>query len=196
MNPLDLFRYESIRTVSIAFCTFQFLLVIIYYAHSAITDEIGLNPSLNLILMSSVEILASIALNFLVIYIPRKTTGAIVALMGVVFSFVVILLKVPGNCEGCSEAVLQIVLIMAARFCLRFDFTLYYVCESEYYPASVKSVGFATSALCGSFGVVVSLIMMAYVRQLGVNPFLVLGILFILLLLNYKWIPETYLMKP
>lgn len=164
MNPLDLCRYASIRTVTIAFCTFQFFVDMIYYAHNAITDEIGINPTINLILMSVAEILSAIVLNLLVNFIPQKATGIIVASMGVTFSFIVILLKVPSNCEGCSQAVLQIGLIMAARFCLRFDFALYYVCESEFYPSSVKSIGFATSALCGSFGDVISLIFMAYIR--------------------------------
>ena len=41
----------------------------------------------------------------------------------------------------------------------------------------------------------VSQVMMAYTRQLGVNPFLVVGLLFILMVVDYRWIPGTRLMK-
>ena len=41
-----------------------------------------------------------------------------------------------------------------------------------------------------------SQVVMAYVRQLGVDPFLVIGLLFVLMVVDYRWIPETHLMKP
>ena len=53
MNPFDLLRYASIRTVTIGFFVFNFFAEMVDFAHNVITDEIGLNPSLNLILMNS-----------------------------------------------------------------------------------------------------------------------------------------------
>ena len=146
--------------------------------------------------MNCSEIFSLTVLNFSIECLPRRKTGAIFAFFGVVFSLGVLFLQVPSSCEGCSEAVLQIGLVMVARFCLSFEFGLFSVAQTEYYPASVKGVGVATSALLGGFAIVVCQILMAYVRQMGVNPFSVITFLFAMMMVSYGWMVETHLMKP
>ena len=130
MSPLDLFRYQSIRIPSIAFCFLVLCFDLLYFGHATITDSIGLNPSLNLILMSGAEMLGLVVLNLIVHLIKRRLTSRIMALIGAVTSLVLLLVKVPSNCEGCSLAVVQIGLVMVARFCIGFMFGLFFVAQS------------------------------------------------------------------
>ena len=69
-------------------------------------------------------------LNFVVNYIRRKSTSRVMASIGLVTSLILLLVKIPGNCEGCSLAVLQIGLVMVARFCIGFMFGLFFVTQS------------------------------------------------------------------
>ena len=130
MSPLDLFRYPSIRIPSIVFCLLVLCFDLLYFGHATITDSIGLNPSLNLILMSGAEIIGILVLNSIVHLIKRRLTSRIMALIGVATSLILLLVRVPSNCEGCSLAIFQIALVMVARFCTGFMFGLFFVAQS------------------------------------------------------------------
>ena len=75
-------------------------------------------------------------------------------------------------------------------------FGLYFVTLSEFYPASAKGVGVSSSIFAGHVGVVVSQIALTDAKQLGINPFLIIGVIFTLALVGYQWMPETYQMQP
>ena len=95
MTILDLCRYQSLRIPSIALCILTFFFDLLYYSHSVVTDEIGLNPTLNLILMSNIEIIALMTLNLIVPCIRRKRTSIAMALIGLAMSLILMLLKIP-----------------------------------------------------------------------------------------------------
>ena len=164
MGPIDLFRYASIRTVTIGFLLFNIFSEMIFFAHNVITDEIGLNPSLNIVFMSSAEILSYLVLSLFISCVPRRSTGAILAFVGILLSLALLFIRLPDNCEGCHEAILQLLLIMASRFSLNLEMGLYNVAQIEFYPASVKAVGVATSACLAAIGIVACQVMMAYIR--------------------------------
>ena len=180
MNPLDLCRYQSTRIPSIAFCFLICCIDLVGFSHSVITDEIGLNPTLNLILMSGAEIVALTTLNLIVPYIERRLASIVMALAGLTISLVLLLVKVPSNCEGCSLAVLQIGLVLIARFSIAFMTGLYFVAQSEFYPTSVKGVGVGAAAFAGNLGIVLAQIVLTDAKQLGINPFLIIGVCYLM----------------
>ena len=155
MSPVDVFRYPSIRTASIAFCILTLFLDMLYMAHSVIVDEIGFNPSLNQVLMSSSETLSIVLLIVLVPFIRRIRVGQLMSIVGGLSSFALIWIQVPSNCEECSLKLIQIGLVMIARFCIIFQFGLFFVALSEFYPASVKAGGVAVSSMFGVNGTII-----------------------------------------
>ena len=95
-----------------------------------ITDSIGLNPTLNLVLMSGIQVVAVLILNFAVPYIKRRFTSVAMAFIGLVISLLLLPVKVPSNCEDCPLAVLQIGLVMVAKFCIGLMLGLFFVAQS------------------------------------------------------------------
>ena len=196
MTILDLCRYQSLRIPSIAFCFLILCFDLLYFSHTVITDSIGLNPSLNLILMSGTQVLSFVLLNWIIPCIRRRFTSRIMALFGLIISVILLLVKIPSNCEGCSLAVVQIGLIMMARFCIGFMLGLFFVSQSQFYPASVKGAGVGAATFMGLMGSVFSQIVLTDAKQLGINPFLIIAVVFLLASIGYQWMPETYQMQP
>ena len=130
MNILNLCRYQSIRAPTLAFCFLILCFDLLYYSYTVIADEIGLNPTLNLVLMSSIEILSLIILNLIIHCVRRRLTSRVMSLVGVATSLALLLVKVPSNCEECSAVIMQIGLIMIAKFCIGSMFGLFFVAQS------------------------------------------------------------------
>ena len=55
----------------------------------------------------------------------------------------------------------------------------------------IRSVGCGSVGLVGSLGTVLTQILFVDSEELGVNPFLLRGIIFSAILLMYYWVPET-----
>lgn len=56
----------------------------------------------------------------------------------------------PANCEECSEAVLQLILVLIVKVLMNFQFALFLVHQAEFYPASVRVIGFSIGGFCGA----------------------------------------------
>ena len=196
MNILDLCRYQSIRIPAIALCFLVFCLDLLEYSHGTITDQIGLNATLNLVLMNGAQMLGLLTLHLAVHCIKRRSTSVIMASMGVTISLILLLVKVPSNCEECALAVLQILLIMAAKFCIGFMFGLFFVVQSEFFPISVKGSAISAGIFAGLLGTIFSQNVLTDAKEIGINPFLIIGVIFLLAVIAYQWMPETYGTKP
>ena len=140
--------------------------------------------------------MALMILNLVVDCIRRKSTSRLMAFIGLAVSLMLLLVRIPSDCEQCSLAVLQIGLVMVARFCIGFMFGLFFVTQSEFFPGSVKAAGVSSGTFAGLLGTVVSQVALTDAKQLGINPFLIIGVIFVLALVGYEWMPETYQLQP
>ena len=59
--------------------------------------------------------MALMILNLVVDCIRRKSTSRLMAFIGLAVSLILLLVRIPSDCEQCSLAVLQIGLVMVAR---------------------------------------------------------------------------------
>ena len=196
MSPIDVFRFPSIRTASLAFCVLTLFIDLLYMAHSVIVDEIGFSPSLNQVLMSSSEILSVLLLTVVIPFIRRSRAGQLLGVVGVLSSFALMWIQVPSNCEQCPLKTIQLGLVMVARFCIIFQYSVLLVVLSEFYPTSVKAMGVAIVATFGLIGTIISEVLLTATREMGINPFLVIGIAFGCVIVAYRWTPETYGLEP
>ena len=85
---------------------------------------------------------------------------------------------------------------MIARFCIAFQFGLFFVSVCEFYPTSIKTIGLSVASFFGAVGTVISEVVLTATRQLAINPFLIIATVFGLVIVGYQWIPETYGMEP
>lgn len=65
-------------------------------------------------------------------------------------------IKIPLNCEGCSQATIQMGSIMVVRVIVEFFFAFYQNSISEFYPVSINAIGIGMGGVFGSIGVGIS----------------------------------------
>ena len=164
----------------------------LYFGHTIIIGEFGFNPTLNQTLLSISELISLIILGFTIEKLRRKTSGIIMNLGGIVTALILVFMKVPVNCERCTEVFLQVIFIMIQRFCLAFQISLFFVSQSEFYPTSIKSAGVSTIALMGGCGSALAQVVMGWIKETKISPFAIMGICFLLMLGTNGWIPETF----
>ena len=57
-------------------------------------------------------------------------------------------------------------------------------------------MGIGIAALVGSIGSILAQIIFTDAKELGVNPFLIIAVIFLVATVAYQWMPETYEMEP
>ena len=152
-NPLDLFRYPSLRVKSIAFTVYAFLISIAYFAQSMNIDKIGFNPTLNQLLMNIAELLHVPILLLTVSIVRRQISGFVTMSVCCFLSLATYFLLVPSNCELCLEVYIQMGLILVARLFLLYQYTIGIMNFESFYPLSIHSVAL------GLHGVILCLVM-------------------------------------
>ena len=85
---------------------------------------------------------------------------------------------------------------MLARFFNHFQFCIYLVNESEFFPVVVRSIGMGVTGICGSIGMIITQILFVNTQELGVNPFIIISMMYFILFILYFWVSETLGEKP
>lgn len=87
---LDVFRFKSLRTISICMCVIFFVLSYIYFTPSFLVDKLGFNSYVSQIVVSFSELLAyPISIPFIK-KMPRVKSGLFCLLMAAIFSFIAV----------------------------------------------------------------------------------------------------------
>ena len=71
---------------------------------------------------------------------------------------------------------------MIARFFILFQFTLGMINFTEFYPVCIRSIAIGCQTMLSSVGDALSTIVFSDVSQIGINPFLLSSVLFLVLL--------------
>ena len=95
ITPLDIFRFQSLRTKSICTCLLFLFLTYLYFGPVFIVDQLGFNPYLNQIIVILSELIAY-PISYLVIEkMPRLKSGVICFSISVFFNGILIFLEKP-----------------------------------------------------------------------------------------------------
>ena len=81
--------------------------------------------------------------------------------------------------------------MLLTRFLFHAQYCIYLVGLVEFYPVMIRSVACGFMGLLGSLGMALTQILFVDLGELGINPFLLRGIIFSMLLVIYFWVPET-----
>ena len=60
----------------------------------------------------------------------------------------------------------------------------------------MKGAGVGVAVVTGNIGLILVQTILTDAKQLGINPFLIIGSVFLLAIIGYHWMPETYQMEP
>ena len=60
----------------------------------------------------------------------------------------------------------------------------------------MKGIGISAAIFAGGVGSILSQILLIDAKEVGINPFLIIGVVFLLMTVVYEWMPETYQMEP
>lgn len=163
----------------------------IYLAYSTMIDVIGFNPTTNQMLITSVEFVAFPLLIVLSNNVPRRSSALILFSISAVICLILLVLKVPSNCNNCYQVYLQMILLLITRFFFVFQISLFNLSGAELYPVTVRSIAFGIGGLLGAIGTLLSQIVFIGAQELGVSPFLILMVIFIIMIGSYVFLPET-----
>ena len=167
----------------------MFGLNFVFFAHTMNIAEIGFNPTLNQILISLAELAYVPFAFFFVNNIKRKLTSIIALLAMCIFSIITYFIIVPPNCELCSQVYFQMTFILLTRFLVMGQYSLSIINFNEAYPVSILAIAAGWLGTLSTVGATLSYIIFSDVSQVGINPFLLSGILFLMLGASYIWIP-------
>lgn len=121
-----------------------FVIMSMYYGPSMIIDKIGFNTFVTSFALQLSELLSLIPCYYYIDKAKRQTTGFSMFFITAVCSFVLILVKKPGDCEGCSEEIIEVLFIFFFRLALGIEYIMFMVYSIELFPTRI--VGVASSA--------------------------------------------------
>ena len=82
-------------------------------------------------------------------------------------------------------------LSMIVRILIGFQFAILLINENEFYPVSVRSVAMGVSGMIVGIGYGFCYLLFTDTDEIGVNPFLLMAIFFMIKAIAYIWVPET-----
>ena len=82
-------------------------------------------------------------------------------------------------------------LIMIVRFSIKFIMSFYQTSAMEFYPVSINSIGVGMGGVFAAVGMGCSEVLITSLMEVGMNFFLIVSLLLIILLVFYNFLPET-----
>ena len=135
-SPLDLFRSRKIAIISLCQGYVWFVISMVYYGLSLASDDLGGSLYLNFVLLTLMDIPASIVAIDFGDRFGRKKTTIIPMLIGAVTCVAVGFISPEGN-----EMIIRIIFGMVGKFCIGLSFSIIYVWAAETYPTTVRAEG-------------------------------------------------------
>jgi hypothetical protein len=150
---MDLFRYKSLRWISIS-TGFIFLgIQTIYYSTTLNLGDLGFNKTVNQVIFGVSEFFGYIGAEFVVHKLKRKTASYYGLGIASAMCFVLgILLIFQDNDNKATLAWFEAVGLVINRFVLCGFWSIFYVFVAELFPTQVRSLGYGFTSVTGMIG--------------------------------------------
>lgn len=193
ITPLDLFRFSSLRIITICCGIAQIATFMMYYGPILIIDEVGFDMYTSNVIYNISDLLTYYPLFLIIGKIKRKKTCLILFGIATIFSGLLLFVEIPSDCDlVCFELILQLIFVFIFRFCISMVFALINIYTNELYPTRSRSIG---NGILGVFGTVASStcpIIMGLMTRNNVNPFILFTILGIFATASMTFLRETH----
>jgi hypothetical protein len=119
ITPLDLFRFKSLRLITICGGIACVATYMMYYGPILIVGQIGFDIYTTNLVLNLSDLLVYYPLFLIIDKIRRKKSGIILLSIASALSGVLIFVVAPIDCNGtCSEIIVQLALVFVFRYCI------------------------------------------------------------------------------
>lgn len=176
-SPLDLIRYKSLRTLTIALLGICISTSILYYGPTLIIDQFGFDIYTSQTVLNIADLFCYYPLMVMVDKVKRRRTISLLFSIATFMSIILSFITKPDNCDGCSIAYIQLALIFVFRFSISMMFGLLFIYITEVYPIRVRNIGSGVFVTFGGLASAVNPIIMGELTRANINHFILFSIL-------------------
>ena len=151
----DLFRYKSLRSITIICGVVDLIIEFIYDGTILSLDKIGINIYWDQILVGLVEIVAAVFCSYVVVRVKRRLFMQVGFCLSAVFIFVIGLLALlfeHTDNEINAHTIAEMVMLGLLRFVLNSIWGMFFVYIAELFPLTVSSLSFGWVSAAGTVG--------------------------------------------
>ena len=129
-TPLDVFRYESLRTTTIAQGIASICTYLLYYGPALIVAQIGFDIYTSQVVVSVSDFIVYYPLMLVIDKVKRKKACIILLSIATTICITLIFLVTPEKCDMCFVVFIQLGLLFVFRSCVSAEFTCMLVYQS------------------------------------------------------------------
>ena len=146
----DVFRYKSLRGLSIRFGLISMATGLMYYGPTLIISRFGFDIYTSQTALNIADILNYFPMMVLIDKVYRRKCGMIQFGIATIISFALTFINKPIGCKTCVTAFIQLGLVFIFRFVMSMAFTLLLVYQMEVYPTRVRNTAIGVLAIFGN----------------------------------------------
>eukprot|EP01016_Furgasonia_blochmanni_P009277 TRINITY_DN1383_c0_g1_i15.p1 TRINITY_DN1383_c0_g1~~TRINITY_DN1383_c0_g1_i15.p1 ORF type:complete len:392 (-),score=26.03 TRINITY_DN1383_c0_g1_i15:97-1272(-) len=195
-NYLTLFKYDSLKNVTIYLMYVWFLR---YYAYFCITFSLasfGSEIHQNVIITSLFEFFACILTAPIKLRFDRVRSLSVSLMFVTGCCTLLIFFPIPEHCllyeTSCSEKTWNLIFVVIAKFSITVYLGVLLTYTGEVYPTVVRSSGYGICMTIGRSGSILMPIIVAWCQSKGYNPLVIISIFGTVGLFLLRRLPETF----
>ena len=177
INVLDLCRFPSLRIISIGMSYFFFSVSVLYYGPILAIDSIGFNIFISSYVIQFSELLVYVPLFFYVDFIPRQKASIILFSMAGLCAAIILFLGKPKDCDFCSEAIIELIIVAIFRASSSLQFIIMYIYLVELFPTTARALGGGITSAFGTFGSSITPLLLGELKRRDIDKNIVFAAL-------------------
>ena len=190
---IDLFRYASLRMITIASGIIFLGIQAIYYSTLLNLNNAGFGKLANQEIIGISEAISYVATEFFIDKVRRKKVSIIGMGVASLFCFVITILEAFQTDNNANTIkILSTICLMIDRFFLCSFWSIFYVYLAELYPTRVRSLGFGWASALGTIGSTFAPYLILIAEDYSFNTWIFPGIIGCISVASIFFLPETF----
>ncbi|KRX06567.1 Major facilitator superfamily domain, general substrate transporter [Pseudocohnilembus persalinus] len=192
---IDLFRYKSIRNITISMLFLWIFRYITYFGQSFSLSSLGAEMHSNMIRIGISETVACLIAGPIKLKLKRIQTMMLFTFITSVCCILTIIIRIPDECylpgESCIQKGLQVIFAQAIKFSITIFLSILITYTSEVFPTVVRSLGYGLCMTAGKGGTIFMPFIVSYFELEGLSPLIVFGFFGLFVVFLIFRLPET-----
>ena len=164
-----MFRFSSLRGVTIFLCLINFVVLSLYYGPVLSIESIGFNIYVSAVVVQLSELVVYFPLYKVIDKIPRLQAGLILFSINGICAFILLFLEKPEDCDFCAISIVELIIIFIFRLSISCYFIILYVYMVELYPARSRAIGNGIVSAVGTLGSTLAPIILGVFSRNSIN---------------------------
>lgn len=190
-TPLDIFRYKSLRGLTIIMGIILMCVSMMYYGPTLIINQFGFDIYTSSTLLNFADLLTYYPLMLIIDKVKRTNCSSLLFAISTAISIVLIFVTVPSDCNLCPVIFIQLALVFVFRFCISMVYSLIIIYVIQLYPTRVRNIGDGVTSLFDSSASAVAPLVMGAFARAELNPFILFTVLGLVAIAGFMFVPQT-----